>query len=219
MKRAYFYGDSLTYGFDPRGFYESRYPESVRWTDVLQRRLVVKWDIVVDAANGREIPNAAYEVEHARNTIISHTPFDVFCVMLGTNDYLNMYQPDVVEVTGRMKRFLEDIKAQAPVQMCGSQIILLAPPLIHTLQDEFYAKYDTTNGLFVRAYGALAAHLGVMFYDTTQWGLTPAFDGVHLSEEANLPFADHMEEILEQIGLERDMEMAGSGLLGMQGDM
>ena len=33
-----------------------------------------------------------------------------------------------------------------------------------------------------------------------------AFDGVHLSEEANEPFADHMEERLRQIGLQMDME-------------
>lgn len=213
MKRALIYGDSLTYGFDPRGFYESRFPESVRWTDVLRRRLTGEWDIIVEAMNGREIPNAKHEIETARDLVISHTPIDVFAVMLGTNDYLNMYQPDVVEVTGRMKRFLDDIRRQPPIEMCGTRFLLLSPPMIHTMQDEFYAKYDTTNGVFGRAYLTLAEHMGILFDDTAAWGMAPSFDGVHLSEEANEIFADRMEEHLRRIGLEMDMESTEGALL------
>jgi len=37
--RVVFFGDSNTYGFDPRDPFDDRYPASVRWTDRLQRML------------------------------------------------------------------------------------------------------------------------------------------------------------------------------------
>lgn len=209
MKRILIYGDSLTYGFDPRGLYESRYPESIRWTDVLTRRLMETWEVFVDAANGREIPTSKREIEIACNAIRETMPLNLFAVMLGHNDYLTMYQPDVVEVTAHMKRFLEEVMRLDEVAMCGTKILLMCPPAIHTLQDEFYAKYDTTNGIFSKAYGALASHLGIEFVDTNAWDVPCAFDGVHLAEEANELFADRMEELLLTMGLQMDMEIVG----------
>ncbi|MBQ4416236.1 MAG: hypothetical protein II868_00960, partial [Butyrivibrio sp.] len=66
---------------------------------------------------------------------------------------------------------------------------------------DFYGKYDTTNGIFSKAYKALAEHLGVFFADAKAWNLPPAFDGIHLSEEGNRLFADRMEETLNHIAL------------------
>lgn len=208
MKKVFFYGDSLTYGYDPRGAFESRFPESVRWTNVLAERLMGEWEVEVEAMNGREIPESATELIRTEEMLVNHLPFQLMVVMLGTNDYMNMYQPDVVEVTNRMRKFLVHVQRIDEVQMCGTRLMLLAPPHIHTLQDEFYAKYDTTNGVFARAYQALAEHLGIYYADTTAWGLEPAFDGVHLAESANAVFADRMEELLRYTGLQMDMENA-----------
>ena len=37
------YGDSNTYGYDPRGFFGDRYPEESRWVDILVQR--TGWEI------------------------------------------------------------------------------------------------------------------------------------------------------------------------------
>ena len=102
MKKAVIYGDSLSYGFDPRGAFGGRFPESIRWTEVLRTRLIGQWEIDVRAENGKEIPETPSEIANAVAMLSSAKPYDVLAVMLGTNDYLNMFQPDVVEVTGRM---------------------------------------------------------------------------------------------------------------------
>ena len=201
MRKVLFMGDSLTYGFDPRGAFGGRYPESVRWTDTLSARMIKEWEIKTAAEPGREIPETPFEIEAAHELISSFMPFDLLAVMLGLNDYLNMYQPDIVEVTGRMKRFLEDVRAMDSFIMHDVKILLIAPPAIHTAQDDFYGKYDTTNGIFSKAYKALAEHLGVFFADAKAWNLPPAFDGIHLSEEGNRLFADRMEETLNHIAL------------------
>lgn len=39
MRKALFFGDSNTYGYDPSGFMGGRYPRDVRWTTILEERL------------------------------------------------------------------------------------------------------------------------------------------------------------------------------------
>ena len=48
------FGDSNTYGYDPRSFLDDRYPAEVRWTDALARD--TGWTVLNMGQNGREIP-------------------------------------------------------------------------------------------------------------------------------------------------------------------
>ena len=48
------YGDSNTYGFDPRSWLGERYPADVRWTGLLARK--TGWTILEEGQNGRQIP-------------------------------------------------------------------------------------------------------------------------------------------------------------------
>ena len=204
------YGDSLTYGFDPRGYFGGRYPEPVRWTTRLAQIMTGQWEILTDAVNGREIPSSPKETEYIKSLLAQAMPLDLFAVLLGTNDYLNMYEPDIVEVVGRMKKLLETLRDTDEIKNAGTALMLIAPPCIHTKTDNFYAKYDTTNGLFSKAYKALAEHMGIWFVDVSQWQLEPAFDHIHLSEEGNIRFADRMEETLTNVAMHLDLEQRDS---------
>ena len=206
MKKILFYGDSITYGFDPRGSFGGRYPDTIRWTDQIAQRLCMDYSIEVDAENGREIPSTPRELNDVSQIIKSYLPFDIFAVMLGTNDFLNMYQPNIVEVTTRMKKFLETIRSIPEIQSLETLFLLMAPPYIYTAHDDFYAKYDTTNGIFAKAYRTLASHLGIGFIDTGIWKVEPAYDGIHLSEKGNLIFADRMEETLISYMIESNVK-------------
>jgi len=70
-------GDSNTYGYDPRSYIGSRYPEGVRWTSRLEGHEVINCGL-----NGMTVPR-----NHARaiGLIRSNEP-DLVVVMLGTND-------------------------------------------------------------------------------------------------------------------------------------
>ena len=54
------FGDSNTYGYDPRSYLGSRYPTEERWTGILKGR---GWEILNCGENGREIPHRASELE------------------------------------------------------------------------------------------------------------------------------------------------------------
>ncbi|MBQ5443032.1 MAG: arylesterase, partial [Oscillospiraceae bacterium] len=56
MKRILCFGDSNTYGYDPRSYFGSQYPADVRWTGLLQ---TMGWEVANCGQNGLCIPREA----------------------------------------------------------------------------------------------------------------------------------------------------------------
>ena len=90
------FGDSNTYGYDPRGYFGGRYEADNRWVDILAAE--TGWTISNMGQNGREIPSAA-------PTFPADT--DLLIVMLGTNDLLQGRSPE--QAAERLERFLVGI--------------------------------------------------------------------------------------------------------------
>ena len=53
-RRILCFGDSNTWGFDPRDPIESRYPPEERWPDLLAQ--ATGWDVINLGLNGRTVP-------------------------------------------------------------------------------------------------------------------------------------------------------------------
>ena len=77
------FGDSNTYGYDPRGYFGGRYDADSRWVDILAAN--TGWTISNMGQNGQEIPSAAPNLP---------ADTDLLIVMLGTNDLLQGCSPD-----------------------------------------------------------------------------------------------------------------------------
>lgn len=77
------YGDSNTYGFDPRSYFGGRYPAEVRWTHRLAQ--ATGWTVHNAGENGREIPRRAWELQ---NLLRRAADADLVTLMLGGNDLL-----------------------------------------------------------------------------------------------------------------------------------
>ena len=82
MVRILCFGDSNTYGYDPRGFFGDRYGAEDRWVDLLAKQ--TGHEIINAGANGREIPRSPY----ALRLLTQQQEVDIFLAMLGTNDLL-----------------------------------------------------------------------------------------------------------------------------------
>ena len=74
------FGDSNTFGYDPRGFFGDRYGAGGRWVDLLAKQ--TGHECINAGANGREIPRNLHDL------CLLTEPADIFLVMLGTNDLL-----------------------------------------------------------------------------------------------------------------------------------
>lgn len=174
------FGDSNTYGYDPRSYFGGRYSAQVRWVDRLAKR--TGWDLLNAGENGREIPRRRGELARFRQLLAECQPLDGLILLLGTNDLLQGASPE--ETACRMAAFLD------PLPLAPDRVLLIAPPsLALGAWVESEALVDTSRQLSGH-YAALARKLGIRFADAADWQVDLAFDGVHFTEEGHRAFAE-----------------------------
>ena len=174
------FGDSNTYGFDPRSYSGDRYPAEDRWVDILTKQ--TGWEIINTGANGREIPRNSY----ALRLLNEHAPVDILLVMLGTNDLLQLDTPEAA--AERMEGFLSSADPR--------KVVLVAPPAMvwgEWVQDE---ELIADSRRLAQLYEALSIRLGIRFLNADAWNIPLAFDGVHFTQAAQEVFADALAKEL-----------------------
>lgn len=170
------FGDSNTYGYDPRSWFGDSYPAC--WVDLLAEKLGCT--VVNAGENGRTIPTSANQLER----LLERHSADFLIIMLGTNDLLQGNAP--VAVAERMARFLEQICFEK------SRILLIAPPPMK-LGEWIPSQALVDASLELCQHGqSLAENLGIRYADTGDWGIPMAFDGVHFTEEGHRIFAERL---------------------------
>ena len=175
------YGDSNTYGYDPRSFLADRYPDEHCWTTLLAN---AGHDVLNYGMNGREIPHRPIEIESATR-IFTVEQADLLLIMLGSNDLLMypFYHAD--DVAERMDAFLQAIRLALPQQ----PILLLSPVPMAAgawVQETRLLEESARLGSL---YAALAQKHIVAFADAAQWNVPLTFDGVHFSEGGHRRFS------------------------------
>lgn len=165
------YGDSNTFGYDPRGYFGGRY--DAPWPEILGENLsctILNWGL-----NGREIPERA--VNFPADT-------DLLIIMLGTNDLLQFRTPEAA--CGKMELFLQTLTLER------NKILLLAPPPFKPGEWVPNQTLIADSITLAKYYRTLAARLGVHFADAGEWNIPLAYDGVHLTEEGHRAFAEDL---------------------------
>lgn len=186
------FGDSNTYGYDPRSYLGERYPESVRWTGRLKAE---GWEVFNEGKNGRSIPRLNWEIDAVTQTIL-RTSTEALVVMLGSNDLLQKPGLTAEKCAGRMKAFLAAVRETAPAAL---KLLLTAPPPMNLgawVQD---TRLIEESRRLADCYGDLARSLNIGYANTRNWGIRLAYDGVHFSEEGHMTFAKRMSETLSAL--------------------
>ena len=176
------YGDSNTYGYDPRSLIGDRYPAWFRLVDLLAEKL--NSQVVNAGENGRQIPRRVGERTEVARMLTNEKPVDLRIIMLGTNDLLQGNSPEAV--AERMEGFLKCI------DLDRSRILLVAPPPMK--RGEWVPSRTLIDASMAlnREYEALSRRMGVGFADGGAWGIPMAFDGVHFTEEGHRIFAERL---------------------------
>ena len=171
------FGDSNTYGYNPRSYLGGRYDPDSRWVDILT--VETGWAICNLGQNGREIPSAvpAFPV---------YT--DLLIVMLGTNDLLQSRSPEQAAVS--LKRFLSGISLDR------SKILLIAPPPVKRGAWVPGQQLIDDSHTFAQLCQTLVEQLGIRFTDAGKWDIPLAYDGVHFTEQGHRSFAAGLLEEL-----------------------
>jgi lysophospholipase L1-like esterase len=176
------FGDSNTWGFDPRDTLGGRYPAQHRWVDILAKE--TGWEVLNEGINGRQIPRNPYPLRLLQNS----GPVDIFLVMLGTNDLLQ--GATAPEAAARMEYFLTRLRPH-----CPGLLLVAPPPMKRGAWVDSDALVEKSRRL-IGEYRDLANRMDIPFVDTSRWEIPLAFDGVHFSEEGNRIFATRLMEFL-----------------------
>ena len=188
-RRLLCYGDSNTYGYDPRSYLGGRYPDPVRWTALLDAD---GWTVIDEGENGRSIPRLDREIDMAMRTIC-RAKADVLAVMLGSNDLLQCPGLAAEACGERMERFLTAVLAGTRE---GIGVLLAAPPPMELGAWVSDPRTLEESRRLAGCYEAVAHRLGIAFADAGRWGVGLAHDGVHFSEEGHRAFAKGMQAAL-----------------------
>ena len=182
------FGDSNTYGYDPRSFFGSQYPAQHRWVDLLAKKL--DYEVINAGENGREIPRREGERMRFDLMLANQKPIDLLVIMLGSNDLLQGNSVDAV--VKRMEAFLKHI------DLDKSQILLIAPPAMQLGEwVPTQALIDASVALN-HEYKALFERLGMGFVDAGEWNIPLTFDGVHFTEKGHKAFAESLVNYLHK---------------------
>ena len=172
------FGDSNTYGYDPRGYLGGRYDAENRWVDLIAEKT---GKTVVNAGmNGREIPRAE---------ILFPADTELLILMLGTNDVLQ--GADSATVISRMANFLDHIA------LPFGKIFLIAPPHLQPGSWVDTADLIDVSSALAKGYQQIATEKGIRFTDAGLWSIPLAFDGVHFTEEGHRIFAERLAPLLD----------------------
>ena len=186
------YGDSNTYGYDPRSYLGGRYPKSVRWTALLNAG---DWKVINKGENGRPIPKLDQEIKSA-SSAIQCSKAEAVVVMLGSNDLLQC--PGLSSETCRtqLERFLTALLVKAQVDL---KILLVAPPPMEMGAWVSDPRTVEESRKLAGCYEATAHRLGIAFADAGTWGIELTYDGVHFSAEGHLAFAKGIQIALDSL--------------------
>lgn len=174
------FGDSNTYGYDPRSYFGGRYADDICWVNILAKELGCQ--VINAGENGREVPHNNWELAEFTRLMEMEEPIDLLLIMLGTNDILQGNR--VPSVVNRMENFLQKI------DFPRSSILLIAPPILKLGEWVNSQEMIDATKLLSEAYKRLSERLCVNFVNAGEWNLSMIFDGVHLSEEGHRALAD-----------------------------
>ena len=191
MKKLILFGDSNTYGYDPRGFLGGRYPEEVRWTTHVKETLKDKYEVVEEGMNGRMLPELGYGL--FTTVIQGLSREDVFVMMLGTNDILLTNHPNVDATLQRLDGILSYVSKN-----CMATFILIAPPYISALDEEMQPYHDCSIRMN-EGYIKLAKAHNIKAIDAGFWNIEMGYDGVHFSIEGHKKFSEFLLKSLAEI--------------------
>jgi lysophospholipase L1-like esterase len=177
------YGDSNTYGYDPRLGGEGRFPEAERWTGILKKQCPCRVENY--GVCGKCIPSTNSHFRHFRQQLQDwqsrEKPVWIW-IMLGTNDLLQGRDATASDVALRMQHFLEAFREE--------HLLLIAPPRMQPgawVDEERLLRESQKLG---GEYRKVAKALNLPFVDAGKWEIPLTFDGVHFSEEGHRLFAE-----------------------------
>lgn len=212
MKKIVCFGDSNTYGYDPRT--GGRYGEDIRWPKVLQRLLGSGYEIIEEGQNGRTIANddpweggTKRGMDYVLPMLETKRP-DLLIIMLGSNDLKIKFSLPPADIAGSLKTMIMNIKGYCTDYLAcpDMKILIISPPAFSDPFEEswfepFFGKESAVSRSLELAkwYELVAQQQGCSFLNATAQVKAGSVDHLHLDPEGHARMAELVKDCVKDL--------------------
>ena len=200
-RRVLCFGDSNTYGYDPRG---GRYDDDTRWPSRMGKLLGPEYSVIEEGFNGRtcvmdDPTEGGYKsgANYLPPCLMSHNPLDAVILMLGSNDSKKRFGLEPMTIGEGMMQLIRLTRMYAQnSDGAPAKIIVAAPPPIRDCLEKTRYRdcfgpdaIRVTRGL-KDEYARIARLLRCEFVDAAQFAALSELDSLHFTREDHLRMAE-----------------------------
>lgn len=205
MKKIICYGDSNTFGFNPKD--SSRFDENTRWTAILQKNLGMEYKVTNEGMCDRtgfvnNPKGTEYSAQkHFPEMLSKINSIDILILAIGTNDLQFQYDISV----GAIEKGLENlIKLAQP----KAKYIIIIPPVVLSekiLEGFFNFQFDKTSIVKSKKIGKIyrqitnAYHCN--YFDINKFTKPSDLDSLHYDKKSHKIIADKLTEYCKMAGI------------------
>ncbi len=201
MKKILCFGDSNTYGFDPKD--GSRFNEKIRWSGRLANLLGCEYSIIEAGCNNRTCfsdNDGIFELTGYK-AITKYLDGNYFLIVIaiGINDLQKFYNPKESEIKKGLDEFLNLVRKKQP----NTKILLAAPSKLNNnvLTHQYFSlQFDEESVkkslLLPSIYENAAKKFNCSYIDLNTLSEVSNIDGLHFSEEGHKKIADKLYEFI-----------------------
>lgn len=196
MKKIICYGDSNTYGFNPR--LGLRFDGKTRWTGILKERFVNDFDLIEEGLNNRK--GFADNADGLKYNALKHLPFvlekyddvKILVLAVGVNDLQVFYDVTQEET----KQALESMISMAQAKNIN---VILVPPVIlkEAILKSLFVSHFNQAGIkkskeIQPLYQKVAQKMKCHFFDFNSFAEASDIDGLHYDAQAHKKIAENL---------------------------
>lgn len=210
--RVLCFGDSNTWAQRAEG--PGCYSVDVRWTGLLQEKLGDTYEVIEEGFPGRTTDLDSPDPDkpgrngltYLRPCLRSHSPFDIFVIMLGTNDLKVSYGRTADDVAQALERLLNQVPDYAFDRNDKiPSVVVVSPihidPSIFDDSGEYEGILDKSSvkesHRFAKVFGKLAQAKGFSFVDAARVA-KPGKDGLHVDQASQEPLAQAIADAIRK---------------------
>lgn len=202
MKKILCYGDSNTFGFNPKD--GSRFDENTRWTALLQKHLKNNYEVIEEGMCDRtgfcdNTKGFLYSSQrHLPKFLSKSEKFDIIILAIGTNDLQFQYNMGFNAVQRGLAALIKTAQEKA------DKVIIIPPVILNEniLNGYFKIQFDETSITKSRKIGTiyrkLSNALNCCYFDINKTALPSDTDGLHYDETAHKIIADKLAEFIKK---------------------
>lgn len=214
MKKILCYGDSNTWGYDPRKTTPevmARYEDTVRWTGRLEMELGKDYRVIEAGYCGRTTVFDDPLVSHCNGfsflepVFYASYPIDWCVIMLGTNDTKTHFHASAAVIARGMERIVHEFyRLCETIHSNSTKLLLMSPPYLTRAKTGQYSdpccneESEEKARALAEYYRNIAARNHCFFMDAAQYAQPSGIDGMHLGEDGHAQLGKAIAQFILQ---------------------